>query len=141
MPTYTARVHIDAPPEVVYARVADLATHGDWSTDPLRIEPTGEARFRSTTRAKGKDVTSDLTIVDAVPPARFVFDAEDLTGRWRHTFTLSPSANGTTLTRTTAGTLSGAQLLLYWVVLLPIKKPNAARALRRLKALIEDARA
>lgn len=140
MPAYSASIHVDAPPDVVYARVADLTSHGTWSADPLEIIQLGDGTFRSTTRAKGKEITAELTVVDRVPPQRFVFDAADLTGRWRHTFTLSPVGGGTRVRREISGSLSGAQLVLYWIVLVPIKKPAASRALARLKQSIERER-
>jgi hypothetical protein len=140
VPSYSVQILIEAPPEAVFDHVADLPAHGAWSTDALDIVATGDGVFRSSTRAKGKDITAELTVIERTPPTRFVFDAVDLTGRWRHTFTLTPANGGTMLRRDIAGSLGGAQLLLYWLVVLPIKKPNALRSLRTLKALVERAR-
>jgi uncharacterized protein YndB with AHSA1/START domain len=137
MPSYAATVDIAAPPEVVYDRVADLQRHGEWSADPLELTPAADGGFRSKTVAKGKMIEAELTVLERTPPSRFVFEAADLTGRWRHTFTLSPSGGGTRVRREISGDLKGGQLLLYWVVVLPIKKPNAAKALRLLKASVE----
>lgn len=137
MPAYSATVSIDAPPEAVFALVSDLATHDRWSADPLDITQTGDGTYRSTSRSKGKTIEAELTVVESSPPSRFVFDAADVTGRWRHTFALTPTGTGTTVSRVIEGKLSLGQLLLFALVLLPIKKPNAARALRRLKELAE----
>ena len=138
MPTYRSSVEIAAPPDVVFERIADIGRHGDWSTDPLEISSDGKDRFRSTTRAKGKVITAEITVVERQAPRLLAFDVVDATGRWRHTFTLEASpAGGTRVVRATSGRLSAAQAVLYWVVLLPVKKPNASRALRKLKSLVE----
>lgn len=137
MPSYRARVKIQAPPSAVYELVADPARHADWSADPIEIVPEGPDRFRSTVKAKGKTITAELAVIERAPPERFVLEATDLTGRWRHTFTLMPSPQGTTVERRISGSLSWAQLLLYWLVLLPIKKPSARRSLRLLKERLE----
>jgi len=136
--SYSATVDIAAPPEAVYIRVADIPTHGEWSADPLEIATIDDGHFRSTTTAKGKTITAELNVLERDPPHHFVFDATDLTGTWRHTFTITPTGGGSSVRREIAGELSGAQLLLYWLVVLPIKKPNAAKALRRLKELLEQ---
>lgn len=136
MPSYAATVDIAAPPETVFPSVADLSRHPEWSADPLTVEPDGDAAFTSRARSKGKEITAKLTIVEQRAPDRFVFDATDMTGTWRHTFTLTPTGTGTRVRREISGSLSGGQLLLYWLVLLPIKKPNAKRALARLEQLV-----
>ncbi len=137
MASYTVSTEIHAPPEVVYDYVADLARHGDWSSDPLEVVPVAGDLWRSTARSKGKTIDAELQVLERHPPERFVFDAVDLTGRWRHTFTFKPVTGGTHVTRAIDGSLSGSQLFLYWLVVLPIKKPNAARAVRRLKEVVE----
>jgi hypothetical protein len=38
------------------------------------------------------------------------------------------------------GRLTAAQLALFWLVLVPVKRPNARKALARLKELVERAR-
>lgn len=139
MPSYSAAVHIAAPPEAIFGLVADLARHGEWSADPLEIAARDDAHYTSSTRSKGKAIAAELTVVESKAPERFVFEATDITGSWRHTFTLTPNGTGTTVRRTIAGRLSPAQSALFWVVLLPVKKPNAKRALVRLKDLVERA--
>lgn len=138
MPSYRASLYIQASPERVYEAIADVERHGEWSADPLTITRTGPDTLRSSV-VKGKPITADLTIVERKPPERFSFDAVDLTGHWNHTFTLTPVGTGTRVTREISGALSGMQLLLFWIVLLPIKKPNAQRALERLRQRLEGA--
>jgi len=139
MPSYTSSIEIAAAPAVVFEYVADLTKHGEWSVDRLEVTALEGDRYHSLARSKGKDIQAELILIERTPPERLVFDAIDLTGRWRHTFTLEPNATGTRVQREIAGELSGAQLALFWLVLLPIKKPNAARALHRLKERIESA--
>jgi Polyketide cyclase / dehydrase and lipid transport len=137
VPSYSATIDVASPADALYAYVADLTRHGEWSADPLEVRSSGGGRFTSRTRSKGKEIDAELSVVEQLPPRRFSFDAADLTGRWRHTFTFEPSGAGTRVTRRISGSLSGAQLALYWLVLLPVKKPNAKRALQRLKERME----
>jgi uncharacterized protein YndB with AHSA1/START domain len=137
MPAYRATVAINAGPQRVYEVVADLARHGEWSADPLEITPAGEDRFRSQATSKGKKIAAEVTVVERVPNERLVFEVSDVTGRWVHRFTFAPEGGGTRVVREISGKLSGGQLVLFWLVLLPIKKPNARRALERLKERLE----
>jgi uncharacterized protein YndB with AHSA1/START domain len=137
VPTYHARRDIAAPIELVYARVADLTGHPDWSSDPLTVEQRSEDEFSSTARSKGKEIAATLRVIEREPPKRFAFEVTDLTGKWVNRFTLIPIEKGTRVEREISGELGGAQLLLFWLVLYPIKKPNARRSLVKLADLLE----
>jgi hypothetical protein len=139
LPAYRVSTDIAATPEAVYARIADLAGHGQWSNDPLEIERRSDDEFASTAQSKGKTITATLRVTERHPPERFAFEVVDLTGRWVNRFTLVKTSSGTRIEREISGDLSGAQLLLFWLVLYPIKKPNARRSLVKLKALVERA--
>lgn len=138
MPTYSASVEIDAPPQAVYGHLADPVAHEAWSADPIEVTHVAGDRYRSSVVAKGRQIEAELTVVEQVPPTRVVLDAVDATGHWRHTFTVAPAGDGSRVTREISGDLSVAQLLLYWLVLLPIKRPSNQRSLERLRTLVED---
>ena len=143
MPSYRVATDITAPPEVVFALVGDLAAHGDWAADDVVVEPVDDAplamgkRYRSKAHAKGKTFTADLELMAHEPTSRVVFTATDATGRFTHTITLAPTSNGTHVERAIDGKLSAGQALLFWLVLLPVKKPSARASLERLKARAE----
>lgn len=44
MPVTELIIHINAPPEVVWARLADLGSHADWMADAEAIQFRGEQR-------------------------------------------------------------------------------------------------
>lgn len=138
MPAYRVQALVDAPPELVFACVADLERHGEWSSDPLEVRKTGDGAYTSTATSKGKTITATLRVLEDRPPERFAFEVKDMTGSWVNRFTLTPAEAETRVEREIAGELGGAQLLLFWLVLYPIKKPNARRSLQRLKALLEQ---
>lgn len=137
MPTYRARTLIAAPPEDVYAHLADPVAHQGWSDDPIEVTHVGGDRYRSSVVAKGRRIEAELTVVEQVAPTRVVLDVADATGSWRHTFTVAETADGSQVTREITGDLSLGQLLLYWLVLLPIKRPSNRRSLEQLRALVE----
>lgn len=137
MPRYRASIEIDAPPQEVYEHLADPVAHEAWSADPIEVTHVGGDRYRSSVVAKGRQIEAELTVVEQVPPNRVVLDAVDATGSWRHTFTVERVGDGSRVTREISGDLSVAQLLLYWLVLLPIKRPSNQRSLERLRTLAE----
>lgn len=139
MPTYRASVRIAAPPAQVHGHLADPLAHPAWSADPLEVTHVGGDRYRSSAVSRGREIAAELTLVEQVPPSRVVLDAEDATGRWRHTFAVEPVDGGSLVTREITGDLTLPQLALYWLVLLPIKRPSNQRSLERLKALVEQA--
>jgi uncharacterized protein YndB with AHSA1/START domain len=144
MPTYAVSTTIGARPEEVFAYVADLTRHGEWSADPVQIElvegdggPGG--RYRSTARSKGKTIAADITVSQREAPMTFAFDVRDLTGDYHHVFTLAPEAGGTRVERRiTTSNLSLAQRALFYVVYPTVKRPNARAALGKLKARLES---
>jgi uncharacterized protein YndB with AHSA1/START domain len=148
MPAYAVAVQIDAPPEQVFAEVADLTRHPLWAADPLTVEPVAPgqpvdvgARYRSVARSKGKTIEAELQVTAYDPTARFAFTVTDLTGRYEHVFTLQPSAAGTLVERAVTAQLSLAQRLLFYAVLPIIKKPNTVAGMRQLKGQVEASRA
>lgn len=137
MPTYRATTEIAAAPQDVYRHLADPLAHAAWSADPIDVTHVAGDRYRSAVVSRGRRIEAELTLVEQEPPSRVVLDAVDATGRWRHTFTIERAGDGSRVTREITGDLSLAQLLLYWLVLLPIKRPSNQRSLERLRALVE----
>ena len=44
MPSISSRTvsHVNAPPERVFAALSDLARHGEWAANPLKIESASD---------------------------------------------------------------------------------------------------
>ena len=94
---------IQAPPEKVWAVVADLGTHASWSPKTYSMEWTGgEANqvgstFHSVGWVPGnKHNENDVEITERVEPTRFAFNAKDAVGVFVNTWDLRPAANGGT---------------------------------------------
>ena len=144
MPTIRVSTDIAADPAMVYAAVSDLPGHARWAADVIDVVPVDDSplrvgkRFRSTATSKGKSFTAELVVTEHTPPHRFGFTAMDSTGCYQHTFVVEPTPDGSKVTRTVVGDLTPAQRVLFALVYLPVKKPNAALALRRLKAHLEQ---
>ncbi len=144
MPSYGASIEVAAPPAVVFARVADLARHGEWSADPLEVrlvDGDGRvgSRYQATAQAQGKAITAELTVTEVEAPERFGFSVSDLTGDYQHRFTFTAVGAGTRVERQiTTSRLSLPQLLLFYVVFFPVKLPNTKKAMERLKTKLEE---
>ena len=134
MPSYSASVLADVPPDRVWPLVADLTRHGEWSADPLTVTAV-EGGFESVATSKGREFRARLTVVESVPPSRLVFRAADATGEYEHVVTLAHEGAGTRITRVVTATgLTPEQRALFYAVRPVVKAPNARKALERLAA-------
>jgi uncharacterized protein YndB with AHSA1/START domain len=101
-----ATVHIDAPPEKVYAMVTDVSRMGEWSPECVRAEwvggatePAAGARFKGHNKLGIFRWSSTPTVKVADPGKEFTFE----TGRpgkedTRWTYRFAPKGGGTELT-------------------------------------------
>ncbi len=143
MPTYHVAIAIAAPPETVFAAIADLTRHSDWAADPLEIRALSDgpvavgSQYRSTAQAQGRTIMADLQVTELQPPQRFAFSVRDLTGAYRHQFSVQPTASGSHVERVISASLSLPQAVLFYAVFLIIKRPNTRKGLERLKERLE----
>lgn len=137
-------IEIAAPPQRVYDYVADLTRHPEWAGHKLRVEHvdgpanTAGGRFRSSGVQLGREVVNDLTIVEADPPRRFVFDASGREGRFSHAYEIEPTAAGSRLTRTMEVMDASLPLKLLSVAFNPFVSKRNAGDLARLKERLES---
>ena len=94
---------IQAPPEKVWAVVADVGTHASWSPKMYAMEWTGGEpnQVGSTFHSSGwipgnKHNENDVVITERVEPTRFAFSATDPQGVFVNVWDLRPGANGGT---------------------------------------------
>jgi hypothetical protein len=100
-------VHIDAPPEVVYALVSDVTRMGEWSPETYRAEwiegatgPEVGARFKGYNRAGPMKWSTTPTVIAADPGREFAFATsfgKREATRWRYAFR-SAEGGGTDVT-------------------------------------------
>jgi uncharacterized protein YndB with AHSA1/START domain len=147
MPTTSTsfNTNINARPEVVFAYVADLTQHGEWTANPVQIEAlasgpvTVGSRYRSTARVNGILFTAELRVTEYQPPTRFAFVGEDKTGKFEHQFTLRSDQGGTRVERKINFTLTLSQWLMFQILLYPVRLPAGKKALHLLKDRLEQA--
>jgi uncharacterized protein YndB with AHSA1/START domain len=97
--THGAEIDIDAPPERVYALLADVTRMGEWSPECVRCRwiggdpgPRVGARFRGTSRNGWRQWSTVSTVVDATPGESFAFDVTYFrlpVATWRYEFRLN----------------------------------------------------
>src|SRR6266550_5070151 len=92
-----SEILIAAPPDAVFAYLADFRRHGEWATHPGLVvvpesegEPRTGSRFHSHGRQLGQDLDDVLTITAFTPPALLAFESRGKFGTWRHSFELTP---------------------------------------------------
>lgn len=102
--THGVEIDVDAPPERVYALLADISRMGEWSTECVRCrwmdpdrEPIVGARFRGTSRKGWRRWSTVSTVVAASPGRSFAFDVTYFrlpVATWR--YQLRPNGRGGT---------------------------------------------
>ncbi|MEP6624511.1 MAG: SRPBCC family protein [Acidimicrobiia bacterium] len=102
----SASVHVDAPPEVVWALIADVTRMGEWSPECVKAEwvdgatgPAVDAPFRGYNQAGTFEWDLPCVVTACAPGRVFEFDAPSegsVRTRWR--FEVAPDGAGTQLT-------------------------------------------
>jgi uncharacterized protein YndB with AHSA1/START domain len=146
-------VHMDAPPEKVWALVSDVTQIGRFSPETFEAEwidgstgPAPGARFRGHVRRneKGPVYWTTCTVLESEPNRKFSFytgRTGDPLNTW--SYELQPSNGGTDVTESfrLANKLS---LRIYWALLGWARgrrnKNDMRRTLQRIKAVVEEAR-
>lgn len=144
---FTWKLHIDAPPEVVFDALADVANHGAWANPNAKLQihevsggpPALGSKYRSEQVFVGKPNTADIEITAFDRPRRFAYsvsqrkDGAQKDVHLTHTFTLTPEGGGTSLQRSTDG--DGNPLL--GIIAFPAIKADGKKSLGNFKALVE----
>jgi hypothetical protein len=94
-------IHVDAPPETVYAVVSDVTRMGEWSPETVRCVwidgaagPAVGAKFKGSNKRGLARWSTKPTVVAAEPAREFAFVVDDLT-KWSYRF--EPDGTGTRL--------------------------------------------
>jgi len=138
-------IHVNVPPEVAFAYVANLIRHGEWNPG-LKVTAISEgtttvgSRFQSVGHLKGREIHDGLCVTEYQPPVRFAFFVKsDLFGEeLTHEFMLQPKDSGTLVTRTAWGTVSPLQKLLAPILAAVFVRSEHIKSLERLKAKLEQ---
>ena len=142
-PTWT--VTVNATPERVWALVADLGRHNEWSPKAYKVEwLSGEpnavgSTFRSTgwlPQDTQHSMEGSVTIND--PMNTFEVVTHDAKQEWRNRFDVKPSGSQTTVTKTMEGPpLSGAKKVAFAVIFALLVKGGVQKGMDMLKAKAE----
>ena len=105
--TVRAVVYVDRPPEQVFAYVADVSRHAQWSPKPFHVgdlPPTGELVVGSTFTSYGhlpgrSEHRNEVRVLELEPSERLVLESVDASGTYRSTFVVAPRGSGSTVLR------------------------------------------
>ena len=140
-------IGIDAPPERVFAHLADVPAHPRWANPKAKMTmeqtagtgPGADAAYRSSGVFVGKPVTADISVVAYEKPGRFAIRSEQHQEGKRdiwyvNDYTLTPEGGGTRLTKRV--TSNGNPLPFYLAY--PAVRADQMKSLRNLKRLAES---
>jgi uncharacterized protein YndB with AHSA1/START domain len=139
-------IHVNVPPEVVFAYVADLARHGEWNPG-LTVTAVSEgattigSRFHSVGHIFGREIQDDLCVTQYQPPVRFAFFVKSGFGgeELSQEFMLQSKDSGTLITRTAGSTTVPLLLKLVAPILAAFGiRSEHIKSLKRLKARLEQ---
>ncbi len=143
--TMTWTTSIDRPPQVVFAYLADVTKHGEWSPKPFRVEgvsgavTTGDTFTSIGTMPYEKDHRNEVTITACSPPTRLQLDAEEKGEHFINTFELRGEGRATVLTRTMdVPKPSGLVGTAFPIIKAVFIKPDVQKGLNMLKAILEQ---
>jgi uncharacterized protein YndB with AHSA1/START domain len=139
------KVTIPAPPERVWAWVADLTKHPEWSPKPYRVEwVSGEpnaigSRYRSVGWIPmDKNHENVGEIVESHPYDRFALRADDELGPFQNTFTLTPVGDATEVTfRLVFPKVKGVNAIMIPLMFPLVGKPDLRKRMQLLKIKVE----
>lgn len=136
---------IDRTPDVVFAYLADVGKHAEWSPKPFRVEGvTGPVKagdsFTSIGAIPGdKNHHNEVTVQECAPPTRLVLDSMEKGEHFFNTFELHADGAGTRLTRTIdAPTPSFPLSLVFPLIMAAFIRPDMQKGLRMLKGSLES---
>jgi uncharacterized protein YndB with AHSA1/START domain len=140
-------IEIDAPPDRVFARLADVTAHPTWANPKARMAmeqtagagPGPDARYRSSGVFVGKPVTADISVTAYEPPRRFAIRSDQhQEGKgdvwYVNDYTLEPREGGTVVHKRVTSDTSPVVLYLAY----PGIRADAMRSLRNLKQATES---
>ncbi|HWL90303.1 MAG TPA: SRPBCC family protein [Actinomycetota bacterium] len=139
-------ITIDAPPERVFERLADVPTHPSWANPKaeMTMEQTSgagsglDSSYRSSGVFVGKPVTADISVTAFDPPRRFAIRSdqhqEGKKDVWYvNEYTLTPEGGGTRLSKRV--TSNGNPLIFF--IAYPAIRADQMTSLRNLKRAAE----
>jgi hypothetical protein len=139
-----ATIHIEAPPEKVYAMISYVTRMGEWSPETHTCEwiegatgPAVGARFKGSNKRGILRWSTKPTVTVADPGKEFAFDVGKDT-RWSYTF--APKDGGTDLTES----FEALRYLLIFKILTPPKRrkrqlqDNVEQTVQRIKQAAES---
>jgi hypothetical protein len=145
-PGPTWKIHVDVPPEVAYAYVADVGRHGEWGSDAdamtIAADDPSELNVGKTYSAEGtllgKRNPSKVTITALDPPSSVEIEATDSSGISGHVFRFTPDNGGTLITRQIYGVKQPLLGPVFFMIFKSKIDVNFNGALRKLKTNLES---
>lgn len=137
MKPIVSSIHIDAPPEQVYAEITDLERAPERISGIKKLEVLTEGpfgpgtRFRETRVMFGKEATEEMEVSEVDPGRGYIVEAESCGCRYRSGFTLIPEGGGTDLEFTFHATPTGLMGRVMSAVMMPVMKRSMCKLLRQ----------
>jgi uncharacterized protein YndB with AHSA1/START domain len=138
---------INAPPDAVFAYIADISRHPEWGTFKMSVEKASDGaigvgtRYKHVGRQMGAESRDEVVVTEYEPPQRLVYESDNKDGHFRHTFELSADQAGTHVSKTFDLQKTGFLMKLFTPVILVLAPRQQCRDLERIKARIEQSAA
>src|SRR5437867_8802782 len=100
MAVFQQSTTVNVDPQKAFNYLSDITKHGEWATHLVEARKTSEGPIAvgSTFETVGKQFgthRAEVKITELVPTKKIVFEAQDDSGQFRHSFTLAAAGGGT----------------------------------------------
>ena len=138
-------VSVDRPVDDVFAYLADVTRHHEWSPKDYRIENLSENPIKVGTTftsygwiPRDKTHRNDVEVTEYDPPRRLVLTCAEPAGSFINTFTLTPAGSGTRVDKTMDMPKPGGFLgVIYPLLLATVVKSGVQKGLDMFKTNLE----
>jgi len=145
MAVVTGTVVVQRLPADVFAYVADILKHAEWSPKPYRAEKVTDGPIGVGTKyhsvgwlPRRPENENDVEVTAYDSPTRFAFDAFDRGERFHTDFQLTPEGSGTKVTRSLdLPKPPGFTGLIFPIILSRVIRPDVQKGLENMKARLE----
>ena len=145
MPTLHGTVVVQRPQQEVFAYIAQVGRHGEWSPKAWRVEGdpgplTAGAKFTSYGWIPGdKQHKNEVEVTECIPPSRVSWMAHEQGEPFISTFILTPEGSGTKIDRTFEFPQpKGFVGVMFPLIKAAIVKPNFNKGLAMLKERLDS---
>jgi hypothetical protein len=139
-------IDVAADAGTAWSLISDIQRHGEWSPQEFEARKLDDGpivvgtRYRTAGRKgvrKGVLRWTDVVVTNFAPMSTFGFEATEKVGKYRTTFSVSPSGTGSSIERVVQPPSTGMVPFIRHVLLAPVTRRYVQQNMDALKAKLD----